>query len=115
MNTKQRETLTRFHDAVRLILAKYPGITGSQIDILCAVALKPGLAQVELAEEVGLTTSAVSRSIRVLSRGRRDVVTKVSLGLIRAERNEDDERLLQIYLTDNGETFVKLLSDLIEQ
>lgn len=115
MNTKQRETLTRFHDAVRLILAKYPGITGSQIDILCTVALNPGMAQNEIAEDVGLTTSAVSRSIRVLSRGRRDVVTKVSLGFIRSERNEADERLLQIYLTDNGETFLKLLSDLIEQ
>jgi DNA-binding MarR family transcriptional regulator len=111
---KQREPLTRLHNAIRLCLAKHPGLTLSQLDVLLTIALTPGRQQSDIAEAVGLSSSAVSRNLRMLSKGRKDTVNRTSLKLIRTERDNDDERIMQVYLSDNGEQFIQLLSDLLQ-
>jgi DNA-binding MarR family transcriptional regulator len=110
---KQREPLARLHNAIRLCLAKHPGLTLSQLDVLLTIALTSGRQQSDIAEAVGLSSSAVSRTLRLLSKGRKDTVNKTSLKLIRTERDEEDERIMQVYLTDSGEQFIQLLSDLL--
>lgn len=114
MDHATRTTVATLQDAIKLCLARYPLMTLAQLDLLLTIALKPGCSQSEIADSVNQSLSSVSRALRVLSKGRKETVNKTALGFIRQERNLDDERIVQAYLTEDGERFIKVLSDLLK-
>jgi len=80
----------------------HPQLRVSQLDLLLAVAEKEGQSQTDLAINCGLTLAAVSRAIDALgTSGRRDGKGK-RLGLLKAERDPNDDRFVLVFLTDKG-------------
>ena len=77
----------------------------SQLRLLLTIAANPGLTQTKLADILGITVAAVSRSVDVLGTGTgrkdRDSKTK-ALGWIRSKRDPLDERTVVVELTQTG-------------
>ena len=95
--------------ADKLVAMKFPQMRVSQLAFLKAIALKPGSTQTELCQELGLTMSAISRNVDVFGSGKAKSERHKSFGLIKAERDLDDERHILIYLTDKGRIFLDLI------
>ncbi len=108
MNLQRTDALLK---ADKLAVMKFPQIRVSQLAFLRAVALKPGATQTELCQELGVTMSAVSRNVDVFGSGKAKSDRHKSYGLIEAKRDLDDERLILIYLTGKGRTFLELIED----
>ena len=80
-----------------------------QLVLLAQVADEPGLTQTELADRVGLTTSALSRNLDALGLdGRRDK-DRPGLGWIESKSNPDDDRHKRTYITEEGQRVLSLL------
>lgn len=108
------EALRNLHAAMRFCRRTHPQLRASQIELLLQVYLKPGMTQSELASEVDLTLSAVSRAVDVLGKsGRRDGRSKAQMEWIETRRNPDDDRILQVFITQKGRDFVSTLEHLI--
>lgn len=76
--------------------------------------MKPGMTQTELANQLDITLSAVSRAVDVLGKsGRKDKRSAAKFDWIESRRNPDDDRILQVYLTQKGLDFVSTLELLI--
>jgi DNA-binding MarR family transcriptional regulator len=96
---------------MQLARVHHSQIRASQLELLLTVWLHPGLTQTELADELGLTTSAISRSVDVLgSAGRKDGKSTARLGLLTADLLADDgindQRAKHVRLTAAGERLV---------
>jgi DNA-binding MarR family transcriptional regulator len=108
------QQIRNLHAAMRLCRRTHPQLRASQIELLLQVYLKPGMTQSELAEKVDLTLSAVSRAIDVLGKsGRRDGKSNAQMDWVEARRNPDDDRILQVFITQKGRDFVSTLEHLI--
>ena len=108
------QQVKNLHAAMRLCRRTHPQLRASQIELLLQVYLKPGMTQSELAEKVDLTLSAVSRAIDVLGKsGRRDGKSNAQMDWVEARRNPDDDRILQVFITQKGRDFVSTLEHLI--
>jgi len=68
------------------------GVSGAQIWALAVLRDKPGLKVSELARDMSIRASTASNLL--------DKVEKA--GLIRRERNSEDQRVVRLYLTDDG-------------
>lgn len=69
------------------------GVSGAQIWAMSALRQSPGMKVSELAQAMSIHTSTASNLL--------DKIEKA--GLIRRERNSVDQRVVRLYLTDNGE------------
>jgi DNA-binding MarR family transcriptional regulator len=105
--------LGRFRKAVKLLRTIHPQLRVSQVDILLSIAAKEGQSQTDLAADCELSVAAISRAIDVLgSAGRRDGKGG-KLGLIRVEKDPQDDRFQLVYLTDRGKNVMQLFADLV--
>ena len=102
MNSNARtaaETLRQFRvifGAVRQhykAIEKACGVSGAQIWAMAALRQTPGMKVSELAQALSIHASTASNLL--------DKIEKA--GLIRRERNSVDQRVVRLYLTDNGE------------
>ena len=90
----------------------HPQLRVSQLDLLLAISEKEGQSQTELAINCGLTLAAVSRAIDALgSSGRRDGKGK-RLGLLKAERDPNDDRFVLVYLSEKGKGVLQTIANL---
>ena len=106
--------LSQLHAAMRFCRREHSQLRVSQLELLLSAAVKPGQTQTELATDCGLTLSAVSRAVDVLgSSGRRDNKSSARMSWIETKRNPDDDRHLQVHLTQSGREFVSLLEVII--
>jgi len=87
-------------------LSKYPDINVRQLLFLLIIDAKPGMSQTELCQEMGVTMSAISRSIDVWGSGPMKTERHKSYGLVKAVRDMEDDRLILIYLTAKGRQFL---------
>jgi DNA-binding MarR family transcriptional regulator len=95
---------------MQLARVHHAQIRASQLELLLTVWLQPGLNQTELADQLGLSLSAVSKAVDVLgTTGRKDKLSSARLGLLAAERDANDERTRLICLTAAGELLVRSL------
>lgn len=69
------------------------GVSGAQVWVLAALGESPGLKVTELAESLSIHPSTASNLL--------DKIEKI--GLIRRERNSQDQRVVRLYLTDAGQ------------
>ena len=91
----------------------HPKLRVRQLAFLQYVALNPGRTQTEIAEALGVSTSAISRNIDVFGTGYAKTDRHKSHGLVESLRDKADERLLLIYMTRKGERFLEDLADLL--
>ena len=104
------KNITRLADVARLLVAAHPQLRLTQLMILLAVAEGPGRTQTEVAEDVGLSISAMSRAVDVLGKsGRRDQASKARLGWIEAVADPIDDRRLMLHLLPEGRQLVKMI------
>lgn len=95
-----REALRQFRvifGAVRQhfqTVEKACGVSGAQIWAMAALRQSPGMKVSELAQALSIHTSTASNLL--------DKIEKA--GLIRRERNQTDQRVVRLYLTDAGES-----------
>ena len=68
------------------------GVSGAQVWVLATLAESPGLRVTELAEALSIHASTASNLL--------DKIEKA--GLIRRERNSQDQRVVRLYLTETG-------------
>jgi DNA-binding MarR family transcriptional regulator len=83
----------RVLDPVRLQVWEGMGVTFPQLRILFRVRARPGTDVRSLAEELGISPSAVSQQVDKL----------VARGLIRRTEHPDDRRHVRLDLTETGE------------
>lgn len=88
-----------FAKAIAAELAPY-GLVASQWSVLRALWVEDGLSQVDLAERMRVEKASLTTTLEIMDRQ----------GLIRRERNADDRRKLNIYLTTASQ---KLKGDLL--
>jgi DNA-binding MarR family transcriptional regulator len=69
------------------------GVSGAQIWVLAALDESPGLRVTELAEALSVHPSTASNLLDKIEKS----------GLIRRERNSQDQRVVRLYLTDAGQ------------
>ena len=113
MNNKEQARLTaqlqRLEQFGTVLAIAHEQLRPRQLVLLAQVADEPGLTQTELADRVGLTTSALSRNLDVLGAdGRRDK-DKPGLGWIESQGNPNDDREKRVYLTSEGQRVLSLL------
>lgn len=105
---------TNFDHVIRfmeLLRAVYVDMTLSQAQTFLAVAENKHLTQTTLSDMLGLSSSAVSRNIYVLSTGSRRVE---GLGLINVDLDPHDRRYRVVTLTPKGRSLVQSLHDQLE-
>ena len=106
--------LNQLHAALRFCRREHSQLRISQLELLLSAAVRPGQTQTELAADCNLTLSAVSRAVDVLgTSGRRDAKSSARMAWIETKRNPDDDRHLQVYLTQSGREFVSLIEAII--
>lgn len=69
------------------------GVSGAQIWAMSALRQSPGMKVSELAQAMSIHTSTASNLLDKIERA----------GLVRRERKHADQRVVQLYLTENGE------------
>ena len=107
MNTQQ---LSALQGACEFLLMQHSQLRVSQLALVLKVAQKEGQTQTELADQCGLTLSAISRALDVLgSSGRKDKISTARMGWLEARENKDDDRIKQVHLTQKGRVFVDFL------
>jgi DNA-binding MarR family transcriptional regulator len=101
----------RMLNAVQMLRTVHPQITAAQMALLLAVAARPGRSQNDLAIEVGLTPSAVSRNVDVLgTSGRRDNRGARRMGWLAAVQEPGDDRINRVYLLPGGRRLVAAIT-----
>lgn len=96
-----------------------PGAPEQQIRILLSIALDPGVTQTELAEQLDMAQSSVSRNLRSLGvylEKNRKSGQHVSRGADLIEMRPDllQPKRLACYLTKKGEAIIKELEDMLK-
>jgi hypothetical protein len=110
---KQQLAATR--DAFDFLINQHSQLRLSQLALLLRIAEKEGQTQTELANESGLSTSAISRAVDVLGLdGRRDKTSTARMGWIEARGDINDDRTKQVFLTAKGRHLVQLLLDTLQ-
>ena len=110
MNSKHQLALLNF---TKFVTNEHEKLSFKQLAFLMQVAINPGRSHTELAELLGVTRSAVTRNVDVFGTGPAKSDRHKSLGLVEALREEEDERLISIYLTRRGERFLEDLESLV--
>ncbi len=81
-----------------------PRLEAQTLDLLLRIGLQPGTSQVVLSERVGVTISAISRSVQKL----------VKLGLVVRYEEEGDRRNKVTKLTTKGERVRERIAKALE-
>ena len=81
-----------------------PRLEAKTLDLLLRIGLQPGTSQVVLSERVGVTISAISRSVQKL----------VKLGLVVRYEEEGDRRNKVTKLTTKGERVLERIAKALE-
>ncbi|MBL8525028.1 MAG: MarR family transcriptional regulator [Betaproteobacteria bacterium] len=97
------DVLKQFRIVIRNIKTHYQdveksiGVSGAQLWALSVVAEKPGIKVGELASELAIHQSTASNLIERLTQ----------LGFIERRREDSDQRVVSVYLTQQGESAIR--------
>ena len=105
------EHAENLRNGIRFMRTLSPQIRASQIDLLLTVYLTPGITQRDLAIECNVSTSTISKAVDVFAPPAKQNKNNRLANIWRTERCSDDERLIQIYTTTEGQTIIKLFLD----
>lgn len=103
----------RASQANELLRTLNPQFRASQLALLLAVYKHEGQIMRDLAIEIGLTMSGLSRCFDNLSGTGRTDKKGYPMDLLRAERGRDD-RVLLIYLTGRGRQLIEAYLSILE-
>ena len=81
------------------------GLVGSQSLYLRTICREPGISQERLAEKLIFNKSSVARQLAALE----------EKGLIRRERSAADKRIFLVYPTEQGQSLLPLILDMIHE
>lgn len=96
--------------AFRYCRLLHPQIRISQLELLLAIHNRPGLSQIDLANECDLSPSGVSRAIDALgASGRKDRLSEVAMNWVETSTDPSDDRVKLVSLNDEGHEFVEHL------
>ena len=98
--------------AIKYVLAQFPQFRFSQMAFLQAIEERPGISHSELAAELGVTVSALSRNVDVFGSQRGNQPRQHNHGLIEIRKEASDDRIKSIYLTNKGKNFMKTFREI---
>ncbi|PAV24486.1 DNA-binding MarR family transcriptional regulator [Tamilnaduibacter salinus] len=81
------------------------------LDALAVVAKNPGIAIIDLADRIGVSEAAASRTVSKLGPGS---PKKLGLGLIYRYESPENRRFKQVELTDRGRQFFSNIGDTLK-
>ena len=93
--------------ANQYVLAQFPQFRYSQMAFLLAIEAKPGISHSELAAELGVTVSALSRNVDVFGSQTGRQARQHNHGLVEIFKESTDDRVKAIYLTAKGQKFLQ--------
>ena len=93
--------------AIKFVLAQFPQFRYSQMAFFLAIEQKPGISHSELAAELDVTVSALSRNVDVFGSQKGIQARQHNHGLVEVKKEASDDRIKSIYLTDKGRNFLK--------
>jgi len=104
MSTMQSATiLMQLVEGIREI---HPKMEAQKVTALCIVAREPGISMSALSHRLGLTLSAASRNVSLLT----DDPKRRSLGLVVRYEDPQDRRNKRVKLNERGEAFWQAMS-----
>ena len=109
MNPQKLAQLQRLQQFSCFVEISHENLTASQLLLLATIAEEPGLPQRELAERIGRSAGAISRSVDTLGTSGRRGSKAPGLGWITIKSDPADDRTKRVYLTDAGETAVSAM------
>ena len=94
--------------SIRYVLAQFPQLRFSQMAFLYAIEDRPGISHSELAAELGVTASALSRNVDVFgSQKSKDLQPRQhNHGFVEVRKDASDDRIKTLFLTDKGKNFL---------
>jgi DNA-binding MarR family transcriptional regulator len=95
--------------SIKYVLAQFPQLRFSQMAFLKAIEDRPGISHSELAAELGVTASALSRNVDVFGsqKGKSLQPRQHNHGFVEVQKDLTDDRIKTLYLTDKGKNFLK--------
>ena len=96
----------------KYVLAQFPQLRFSQMVFLYAIESTPGISHSELAIELGVTASALSRNVDVFGSEVCRTDRAKNYGLIESRRSPTDDRVKTLHLTAKGSNFIDLFQKL---
>jgi len=112
MNNVQDPALTaqlqRLEQFGTILAIAHEQLRPRQLVLLAQIAEEPGLTQTELADRVGLTTSAMTRNLDALGADGRGDKDKPGLGWIE-NRSNPNARENRVFITKEGQRVLSLL------
>jgi len=117
----KKEHVARLLDFCQLVENRHSRLSFTQMRVLltlCTVG-EVGITMTNLAKQIGVTTSAVSRQVDVLGNaGRIDEVTgkrysSKSCGFVRRWECPEDYKAVRVALSEQGKAYMDSIEDLI--
>ena len=99
----------------KYVLAQFPQLRFSQMVFLYAIESTPGISHSELAAELGVTASALSRNVDVFGsqKGRNLQARQHNHGFVEVRKTPGDDRIKTLYLTDKGQNFLNTYREIL--
>ena len=98
--------------AFKMCRAQHAQLQISQLEFLWTIAENPGISHSELAIELGVTASALSRNVDVFGSEVCRTDRAKNYGLIESRRSPTDDRVKTLHLTAKGSNFIDLFQKL---
>lgn len=105
--TTRHSAFAKMVSMLRLFRLQSNEMPMQQADILITIASRPGISMGELADEVGLAQSSVSRNVAGLAAYAKPGMP--GLALVEALPDPQDSRRRRLFLTAKGKAFVQQL------
>ena len=99
--------------AFKFVTAQFPQFRLSQMIFLQAIESRPGISHSELAADLGVTVSALSRNVDVFGSQKGNQARQHNHGLVEVRKEASDDRIKSIYLTDKGRNFLKTFREIL--
>ena len=100
--------------AFKMCRAQHAQIQVSQLEFLWTVAANPGISHSELAIELGVTTSALTRNVDVFGSEVCRTTRAKNYGFIESRRSPIDDRVKTLHLTAKGSNFIDLFQTIFK-
>lgn len=114
MNLKMRrlgKALTAFVNSLPRDGRADTGAYLTLVRTLIEISEREGLTGSELGEIMGLSQSAMSRTLLYLSGDVRTTNRKAGLGFIEMRRDPDDRRYYRAYMTERGKKVIRAMTE----
>jgi DNA-binding MarR family transcriptional regulator len=101
--------------AFLFVLAQFPQFRFSQMVFLAAIESTPGISHSELAAQLGVTASALSRNVDVFGsqKGRDLQARQHNHGFLEVRKTPGDDRIKTLYLTAKGQNFLNTFREIL--